>query len=285
MERTVGRVGDRRTFASQGMQIRDLMTLRGAGNAVLLAAMAASLFGQAATPRLLSAAGNFPQANGIRKALSGYLDQAGHERRVLSGTVTQGGAVAPFTFTREMDQNVRIDFGGPSARGLVVTGLHTPGSPKSAVSGSAVQAADYDVLETLAEDTPEAFLYGFGTAAQMRWLGDGYQINDTTNPDYAGHSYGIYAVGSPSGIQPGAPRRSRSFLFDLKTQLLSETRYQIEKNGATVSVVVKFSGWTTISGQVTPTTIVRSENGVTTLSISINSAASVATQADSLFTI
>ncbi len=236
-------------------------------------------------PRLLSAVGIFSQASGIRNALPGFLDQSGHERRILSGTVTEGSTVTPFTFTREMDQKVRLDSGSPSTRSLVVAGLHTLASPTSKSSGNASQTADYDALETLAEDAPEGLLYSFGTAARVRWLGDGFRTDDGPNPNYSGPFYSIYAAASHSGVQPGNPARDKVFLFELATQLLSETHYTIQKNGAAVSVVVKFAGWTLMNGRMAPASIVRTENGSTTLSISITAASSAATQVDSLFTI
>ncbi len=224
------------------------------------------------------------QANPFRAALPGIFDQAGHERRTLSGTVTVDGSAVPFVFVRELDQRVRLDLGMP-ARTLMATGLDLLTAPQLQTGGGESLKNEAEILETLAEDAPESLHFIFGTAARITWLGGGYNDRESHGNSADVPLYDIYARTGVAGTQQGAPERTKSFFFDSSAKLLSLTRYDIERDGSTVNVEVSFGGWTSLSGQMIPTTIIRSENGAPVFTITINAASSSATQTDSLFTL
>ncbi len=79
---------------------------------------------QTGAGRLLPAVPLASPITNYRTALKGVFDVPGHERRVLQGTVTYDGNAIPFTFTRELDQNVRLDVGAPGSKStLLVTSI------------------------------------------------------------------------------------------------------------------------------------------------------------------
>jgi hypothetical protein len=223
------------------------------------------------------------QAIGFWNALPGIFDQAGHERRILGGTIAIGGQSIPFLFTRELDQKVRLDLGGAAPRSLIVTGLNTLATAVVQSVGTGAEATDNDILEVLTDDPPEGLFFSFGTAARIRWLGGSYRTDGGTDTAYSGPYYDIYARTAATGTQPESPERTKVFLFDSKSKLLGITRYQIVRGGATVEAEVAWGGWTSLNGQMVPASIVRSEGGQTAFTITITAASSVATQADSSF--
>ncbi len=235
-------------------------------------------------PRLLPAVGLLVQANDFRSALPGMFDKPGHERRALSGTVNHDGETVQFVFTRELDQKVRLDLSASGGqRSFAVTNLNTLLAPAAAQSGKSDQTLDQDLLEVLSDDLPEALFFSYGTAAHIRWLGSGFRTDGGTLPTSTSPLYDVFVRGASASTQSGAPMRNKSFLFDSRGKLLQFVRYQIERSGSAVNVEVAFSGWSSMSGQVVPTSITRSEGGKQVFSLTITAVSSFATQQDALF--
>lgn len=222
------------------------------------------------------------EATGFRSALPGIFDRSGHERRSVTGMIVANGMTTGFTFTRELDQRARLDLGTP-ARTIIANGLNTPTTNVIKANGNNSQGLDDEVMEVLADDTPEAVLFSFGTAARLHWLGANYRTDDGKSATYNGPLYDIFARTAKVATQAGTPERVKVFLFDSKTKLLAMTRYQIDRDGSSTQVEIAFGGWTSMSGQMVPTSITRSENGQVAFTITIQSATSSGTQADSLF--
>ena len=219
-------------------------------------------------------------ASVFRDALPGVFDQAGHERRILQGVVSAGGMSTSFSSTRQLDDSIRLDIGTSSVRSIVITGLQGQAVLQAS---SAITEADYDLLETLEEDSAEAFLYSFANGARLQWIGANFSPNGVTLATYRGPYYDVFGQGSELKTRPNNPTRNKLYLFDSATKLLAATRYEIQRNGSPVSVEVVFGGWIKTVGIQLPGTIVRKENGQEIFSISVQSVTSVAAQADSVF--
>jgi hypothetical protein len=230
--------------------------------------------------RLLSAVQLPAPISKYRAALKGFFDMPGHERRILQGTVTYNGNSVPFTFTRELDNNVRLDVGAPGNRSiLLVTSI--AGSPRVFQSpAGASDQMNHDLLELLASDAPDALLYLFGTSSRTIWMGERYQPAGTT-PSYPGPFTDVIASVEVTPYQGGSQERLKRFFFDSSTKLLTSVLY-VSAVGATD---VEYSGWTTSNGQVCPGTITRSQLGSVQFTATVQSCSSAASAEDGLFSL
>jgi len=215
-------------------------------------------------------------------ALGPELNLAGSERIVLTGTLTDATGSSPITITRQLDQAIRIDIGGSSPQTLIAANLL--GTVAATASLSSEGAS---LLETVLDDSPEGFLYGFLDGVSYRWLGSQYRTDDGTTPNYTGPFYDVYVRASTPSFLPGASTRQKQTLLDDATSFYTSSRYTASNSGGSqTQVVVTYSNWTVnSSGQAVPGTITRTENGAQVFSIQITSKASAPQQQDGLFTI
>ena len=214
-------------------------------------------------------------------ALGPEMNSHGSERVILTGTLTDANGSLPITITRELDQNFRIDIGGSKPKTLIAGNL--PGTPSVTAS---LSSEDIALLETLIDDSPEGFLYGFLDGVPYRWLGLRFRTDDGTKPNYEGPWYDIYIRARKLTMLPGSPQHQKFTLLDSTTALYAFSRYTSASGGSQVQVQVSYSNWTTNSnGQQIPGTITRTENGAQVFSIQITSKANAPTQQDGLFNV
>ena len=211
-------------------------------------------------------------------ALGLRLDGPGSERLTLRGTLTRTGGTVPFAFTRELDEDSRIDFGLNPTRSLVAAGLRgTPAMPAS------LSDDDRGLVETLYDDSPEAFCYSLLHQGGLRFLGAGFRTDDGADAKYTGPYYDIYERSAPVVVLPDMPVRFKHFYFDSTTKLLAKTRYTISAHGTDTAVEVLFSGWRSAGGTMVPGQVVRLENGKAVLTLTVQEVASGASASDGLF--
>jgi len=213
------------------------------------------------------------------RALGNEL-RPGSERTVLTGTLTTPDGTVPFTFTRELDQNARMDIGGTKPAAVVASGLL--GDPSVTTGASETEDA---IMETLTDDSPESFIYGVVDGASYRRIGGRFRTDDGTTPDYSGPFYDLYWRVSRVSALPGKPLREKLVFFDSLTQLFANSRYSaVRLDGTAVQVEVSYDNWTKVDGRPVPGTISRTENGRQVFSIRVTSVASATSAADGLFT-
>jgi hypothetical protein len=126
--------------------------------------------------------------------------QKGSERLIWSGTLSRAGRTAPFHFTRELDDHVRLEISGAAPKTLLAAGLRTA-SPAYTFSQS---REDEDLLETLADDSAESFLLGVQNGVTTRPLG-AVSI-DSLNCD-------VYARRGQMDALPERPIRDKLYYF------------------------------------------------------------------------
>lgn len=223
-----------------------------------------------AAPRIRSLARPYCRALGRR------FDAAGRERLILNGALSSKQGDVPIAFTRELDQNVRVDIQGAQPRSLVVADMKK-NRPSKALSDD-----DAALLETLVDDSPEAFFFGDQAAESIEFVGARFRPAGAAK-SYAGPFYDVFQRKAAVAALPGQPVRTKFYYFDSETKLLAKTCYEIQRSGSLVSVEVQYSGWRNDGGQPAPTQIVRLENGAQTLAISIQSAQNSASLNDSVF--
>jgi hypothetical protein len=215
----------------------------------------------------------------VRRALGNVFDREGHERRILTGEEQRNGLTMPIVFTRELDHKFRIDFGGgPAPRRIVLNNEAAEGT----IAAWQATPEHYELLETLASDSTEGFLYSFGTGGWVRWIGGGFRP-EGTGLNYPGPYFDIFRQTVNDPLKVAITATTKLFLFDSRTKLLAKTRYKVLRGGASVAVQVSFSDWTQMGDQMVPGSIVRTEGDQQVFSVSIHSASSQPSQPDSLF--
>jgi len=254
-------------------------------NSLLVAAIVGyPAFGQTASSsagRLLPAVTLPAGVSDFRSALSGVFDKAGHERRILQGTVSYGGTTVPFTFTRELDQKVRLDLNySAGTRSLIVASIPRSFQASQTAAGPNDQT-NHDILETLASDAPEALLYLYGSSSGVISMGARYQPPGTT-ASYPGPFWDWVMSHENSPYQPNSPSRLKQFAFDNGTKLLTSVKY-VTSNGI---AEIDYTGWaTTANGESCPGQITRSVAGNLVLTITVTSCDAAATATDGLFSL
>lgn len=203
-----------------------------------------------------------PNARLYLVALGNRIQIAGNERLTLAGTVTDHLGTGTAQLVWQLPGSVRLDRQtSPSASLVFVAGSAVGSAAGSGVqNASAVPQADLNILETVAADAQEAFLYTFRQKAGHRLLGARFRADDGKTPNYQGPYYDIY---ESTGQVPAANNavRQKWYFFDSTSHLLAKARYLIGSAGATVTVESQYSNWTTQNGQAFAGKIIRTENG------------------------
>lgn len=198
--------------------------------------------------------------------------QKGSERLIWRGTLSRAGRTAPFHFTRELDDHVRLDISGAAPKTLLASSLRT----SSPVFTSSQSREEEDLLETLADDSVESFLLGVQNGVTTRPLG-GVNID--------GINYDVYARRGPIDALPEKPIRDKLYYFDAASRLFLMSRYEITDSAGRKNVEVRYRDWVSENGRQRPRAITRTENGATVLTIQLAAAESAASQNDGLFTV
>lgn len=208
-------------------------------------------------------------------ALGDRLQTGGKERFVLIGQYTTGAASVPATITWEAPGNLRFERNG-AATLAVDTKL-------GVLNSSRLADAEADVIESLLDDRPEAFLYGLTNGYASRLLGTRFRTDDGKTANYTGPWYDIYQVSAPLAAAGKTVTRQKLFFFDSQTKLLARATYVSEHGGSKTTVSTEYSGWTKQDGQAVPGQIVRKENGTVVFTFRTNASTLGAAAADGVF--
>jgi hypothetical protein len=201
------------------------------------------------------------------------IQTPGSERTVFAGTYTDKNSTGAATLIWQVPGN--IQFRRPDSAPVLT--YSTAGGLLNAAS---IQSSDADVLESLLDDTAEAFFYGFGSNGGYRLLGQRFRADDGKTPDYQGPWYDVYEVNSTVKAQGAGTRRWKMYFFNSDTGRLAMTRYA---DGNKKAITTQFNNWTTINGESYPQQIVRLENGTTVFTFNIATATIGPAVADGLF--
>jgi hypothetical protein len=194
---------------------------------------------------------------------------AGKERTILAGSFTDATGSHQAQVTWQAPGWIRFDrTNQPSLVYDDVVGLQ---------NASSISASDADILESLFDDSPQSFLYGFRQGKAYRLLGTRFRTDDGKTPNYQGPWYDVYAVLGPALAKPGHPPTEKFYYFDSVTGLLWKTVYVLS---GSVTLSTEYNNWTrATSGDPFPGQIVRKENGSAVFTFTVT-AASVTPQAN-----
>jgi hypothetical protein len=212
----------------------------------------------------------------VQRYLAAFGDRVqnpGKGRTIFRGTYSAKNGSGQAQLTWEVPGNIRFDRSDQPGKSLIINKSAEP------TSSSGLGQTDTDILESLSDDSAEAFFYGFQNGVGHRLLGQRFRADDGNTVNYQGPWYDVYAAHEQVAIQPGSPARVKHFYFDSQTGLLTQTRYL----SSGLPVTTEFSNWVTNNGQSFPGRIVRKENGAPVFTFDIASGAISPAQNDGTF--
>jgi len=202
-----------------------------------------------------------PQLRIPFSALGNRLLKSGMERLIMSGTLSRDGTTQPVKVVHEFPGLLRVTGNqGP----IVSYNGRLPGNSQTINPGGRA------LIETLLYDSVEYFFIAQWQGAATRFLGARASAPEAERSDDA--SYDVYEVINASTSDWSRQLRVKRYFFNSDTQLLEVVKYEVERDGATVSVETHFGDWHLVQGQQAPGAITRSENGRVVLSFTFASA-------------
>jgi hypothetical protein len=210
-------------------------------------------------------------------ALGDRLQVNGKERLTLTGQYISGGNTAAAQLMWEAPGNFRFDRSGTGFTSLV---YNTSGG---VVNPSSIASADLSVMESLLDDSPESFLYGFFGGNVNRLLGGRFRTDNGKTAHYTGPWNDIYESTALVKAVGRTVTRRKFYCFDSQTKLMSRVVYQLGSGPAAPVVSTQYSGWTNQGGQAIVGQIVRTTGGSVTFTFKVNSATVSAAAADGAF--
>jgi hypothetical protein len=180
-------------------------------------------------------------------ALGNRLVKPGMERVTFLGTLNRAASSQPIVVVHEFPGLLQVTGSqGP----IVFFNARVPGTNQLG-PGARV------LVESLLSDSAEHFFIMQWRGAATRFLGARASATDQAAN---GPFYDVYEVSNENAADfPGQPRTKRYF-FNSDTQLLEIVRYEVERNGDTISVETRFGSWHAVRGQQVPGSVARSEN-------------------------
>lgn len=232
----------------------------------------------------------FSDANRVRAAalssdlrnlltvLGDRLEKPGKERITYVGVLQRSGEdrAAPFTLTWETPGKVRLqDFGRQQT-----TVFDGESVFRTAASSTAF---DHELLETLVFDSAEHLFLSQVRGAATRFLGSRFRLSEDSQGD-SEPVYDVFEVTEPNVTRQESVRQTRQYFFNSDTQVLTLVRYRAMNNGVETAVEVRFENLRRIAGQMFPARIVRTEDGLPLVTLTISSVAVGPRLDDGIFT-
>lgn len=191
-------------------------------------------------------------------ALGDRLEKPGRERLRVTGTLTRANdqqtaeVVALWEFPDQLSLTMRK---GNETRVFTFDGY------EAKAGGNPLDAAERDLIETLVYGSAEHFFTTQMQGNATRFLGSRFRLDDGSSADYNGPFYDVYKVAERTNSSDDQSEQSKLYYFNSETLLLERVSYEINRNGSTVKVEERLSGWTKEQGQQAARRIERFENG------------------------
>lgn len=205
----------------------------------------------------------WPQLRSAFRVMGDRLEKPGKERLVMTGTLTRASETTPtvFTVVREYPGGLQLEERDGRQRRVSIYNRRAT----ERVNRSHREA---DEIETLLLDTDEGFFTAHAEGAAMRHLGDRFRLDDdaSDNP-----SYSLYEITDEVNTGGRSRQQTKLYAFNSDSLLLERVRYELEREGETVRVEVRFDKWQRAQGQMLPRRIERRENGAVVFSLDVTS--------------
>lgn len=198
---------------------------------------------------------------------------AGKERAVLVGTLgwaktSRGPGSIPVQIALELGDKLLVETQDGKARGS---------------DGSQLWGGDDDLLETLLNDALEHLAWRAVQNSALVFVGSRIRFDDLAKAGAKAPYFDVYAL-ADTVLQTGKPtQRWRTYCFNSDSALLERVQYQVEQSGRAVKVETVLADWKRFAGQYVPTTVTRTEDGVTIFTLTVHSVVYSAQASDNRF--
>jgi len=233
-----------------------------------------------ATPQPVVAGPNFINVTLVPSPVRAFLQAFGNrlqgpgmERTVLTGTFTDVSGSTTAQITWQVPGQIRFDRANQPTKALIY-------NPSTGLVNPTISQSDAKILESLLDDSPQTFLYGFKRGIAHQYLGGQFRADDGTTPNFKGPWYAIYIATGPVASQANSPTRSKYFQFDTTTGLLAKVQYA---SSDSINVETDYEKWIATGGQAFPGQIVRKENGAVVFTFTTTAANAGAAVNDKVF--
>jgi hypothetical protein len=251
-----------------------------------LGVLAVSRRGQQARPAAASAAPAnrpvyvsrgrlWPQLREALRVLGDRLEKPGKERLTLTGTLSRANdEQLPVRLILEYPDKLRLE----EPDGVTVYDGQELRSSKRNLGKK-----DEDEIESLLSDSAEHFFVGQTQGLATRFLGSRFRTDDGTTPGYRGPFFDLYQVYDRVALRKASSHQPKLYYLNSDSLLVERVRYESADTKARVEV--QLTEWQKVGGQFMPGRVVKLENGVTVLSLSVASATVGPRVDDSIFTL
>ncbi len=209
-----------------------------------------------------------PQLRWHLKVLGDRLEKPGKERLTLTGTFSRSGDAQPGTFVMIAEFPDRLRF---TLQQGVQTRVITFNGQQAKALGRSLEAAERDLIETLAYDTAEHFFSMRVLGQPMQFLGSRFSINERLSANNTGPYYDLYQIGDLIKPSPDLRQQAKIYYFNSDTLLLERVRYKINSGGSEVLVEVLIGDWRNEHTNQIARRIERIENGKSVFVLTIGS--------------
>ena len=230
-----------------------------------------------------------PQLRDVIKIVGNRFEKPGKERVTWLGTISRPSLSAtklPIRLILEYPGKLRLEEEENGKQKITVfDGI------KLDKQGDDLKKSDEDEIESLLADTVDHFFEAQVQGQAMRYLGSRFRITEPLadetpkNSTYKGPLYDLYEVIEQTNFKKETRLQRKAYGFNSDTQLLEIVRYQTDRNGVSVDVEVKYSGWKKVEDQQVPTTITRLEDGKSVLTVELSAASFSQKADDGIFTL
>jgi hypothetical protein len=204
-----------------------------------------------------------PQLHVPLDSLGDRLTKQGKERLTLSGTLSRAGVAQRAQVVSEFPNLLGVNNGAGR-----LASFDELDAARSVPNASPIDDA---LVETFFYDTAEHFFFAQARGAATRFLGARVSSDEEAGLNSVSSVYDVYELTEEVAPGGAAQTRAKCYFFNSETQLLEVVRYEIERDGSSISVEARIGGWRKVQGEQVAGSIVRLENDRPVLSFVVNS--------------
>lgn len=205
-----------------------------------------------------------PKLQRIARGSGDRFFRTNSQRMVITGVLSRDGSDSPVQIVRELSGKTRIQIGGAKPKTLIFSGKgvgHDGAEPPT--------PQDLDLLDCLAEDREDYFLFTVAAGGGLRFLGDYFRTDDGSTPDYTGPFFDIYDLIADDAVRAESAAWKR-YYADSVSGLLQRVAYKLKATGETLHET-RLENWHQLNGQFLPGLVKHLEDGKTVFAVRMDS--------------
>lgn len=209
-------------------------------------------------------------AKAYMAAVGDRLLKPGAERVVQTGRMEHAGQIETMTWTWEFPGKLVMQRNGKNPV------VFNPGK----TARPNLDDLEDELLEMLTADTTEHLLNTIHSGVSTRFLGSAFRVRGVSG---FGETVDIIAMAAPVPSRSQGGGSVKHYMFDSKTRLLHKVAYEKIVADKQTRVVIEYSGYENVNGQMTPKRIVRYNGAQKRFQIDVQTAQWQAAQNDGKF--